>query len=446
VSAVLVAAGAALLWPVLAALHGRAIALATLVALVFGTVAYGLALTTGWVEPLAFAAAAALVRVAWGGSDTDQSPLLPMVALAIVAAALAPTGAGLGLVPIAVVLERSGVPRPRRGVWIVAIVVAAGVMAARGAGPEATLDGLFSSWSGLLFWSPVLWLGLAGCLREGPARRAAALGPALLVAAAVGAVTFDSGPYRGARFAPVLPLLALGLARALDGIRSLTLHRPLVPVATGIAALAAWNALLMGQYRDGRIPRDDTVSFPRIAQNAAATVSATVGSPTAWPANWIFAARHHVRATRYDLLGGVDLFGPVARGAALPRGPLGYEGVIDVGHLPTDEALLEGGWSVRHPCGVEVCRAVLGTAGLVAPIREPRDVDVMLSAAGAGTVTMAVNGVPVLVAPLTAGVQAHFVRLPRARLRRGLNAIVLTMPPGGGALVDRIVFTAVEGT
>jgi hypothetical protein len=399
VSALFVAAGAALLWPVLAARHGRGIALATLVALVFGTVVYGLARGPSWEGAAAFAVAAALVRLVWGGAESDDGRAT----------------------------------RVRRILWIVAVAVAVGVLAARGGGPEAVLDGLFSSWSGLLFWSPLLWLGLAGCLRERPAGPAATLGPVLLVAAAVGAVSLDPGPYRGARFAPVLPLLAIGLARAFDGIRRLALHRPLVPVAAGIAALAAWNALLMAQYRDGRIPRDDTVSFPRIARNAAAAVSGAVGSPTAWPANWIFAARHDVSAARYDLLGGVDLF---------PRGRRGpdLDGVIDVGHLPTDEALLQGGWSVRHPCGVEVCRAVEGMAELLAPIHEPRDVEVLLSAAGSGTLTMAVNGVPVLAAPLTDGIESHFVRLPRARFRRGLNAIVFTVPPGGRALVDRIVF------
>jgi hypothetical protein len=409
VSALLVAAGAVLLWPVLAARHGRGIALATLAALVFGTVAYGLARSPSWEGAAAFAVAAAVVRLAWGRPHAVDAR----------------------------------VTRAHRILWIAAVAVAAGVLAARGAGPDAVLDGLFSSGSGLLFWSPILWLGVFGCLRERPAGPAAALGPALLVAAAVGAVTVDFGPYRGVRFAPVLPLLALGIARALDGIRSLALHRPVVPVAIGMAALAAWNALLMAQYRDGRIPRDDTVSFPRVARNAAATVSAAVGSPTAWPANWIFAARHGVSAARYDLLGGVDLFGPLA--PASGRGAFGFEGVIDVGQPRTDEALLQGGWSVRHPCGVEVCREVEGTAELVAPIREPRDVDVMVSAAGTGTLTLEVNGVPVLAAPLAADVQAHFVRLPRARLRRGLNAIVFTIPPGGHALVDRIVFTAVEG-
>ena len=411
VSALFVAVGAALLWPVLATRHGRGIAVATLVALVFGTVVYGLAQAPSSDGAAAFALAALLVRLAWGRTHADDAR----------------------------------VTRARGILWIVAVLVAVGVLAARGGGPESVLDGLFSSWSGLLFWSPVLWLGVAGCLRERPAGPSAALGPALLVAAAVGAVTVDFGPYRGARFAPVLPLLALGLARALDSIRSLALHRPLVPVAVGIAALAGWNALLMTQYRDGRIPRDDTVAFPRIARNAAATVSAAVGSPTAWPANWIFAARHHAAAARYDLLGGVDLFGPLAPGSALRGGPLGAWGVIDIGDLRTDEAMLLHGWSVRHPCGSGVCRAVEGTAELVAPIREPRDVRVMLIAEGAGTLTMAVNGVPVLAAPLAAGVQAHFVSLPRARFRRGLNAILFTIPPGGHALVDRIVFTAGNG-
>jgi hypothetical protein len=394
VPALLVAAGAALLWPMLAARHGRGIALSTLVALVFGTVAYGLARSPSWEGAAAFAVVAALVRLGWGRADAGPPLVLP-----------------------------------RSTLWIVALVATMGVLAARGAGPGDVLDGLFSSWSGLLFWSPVLWLAFIGCLRT-RSGAGAALGPVLLVATAMAAVTTDFGPYRGARFAPVLPLLALGLARALDGIRGFALRRPLVPVAMGIAALAAGNALLMAQYRGGAIPRDDTVSFPRVARNAAAMVSSAVGSPTAWPANWMFAARHHVSAARYDVLAGIDLFGP-----------RGLGGVIDIGDLPTDEALLQHGWSVRHPCGAGVCRAVEGTAALLAPIREPRDFDVVLVAEGTGTLTMAVNGVPVLSAPLGGSMPAHFVRLPRGRMRRGLNAIDITIAPGGRALVDRISFT-----
>jgi hypothetical protein len=112
-----------------------------------------------------------------------------------------------------------------------------------------------------------------------------------------------------------------------------------------------------------------------------------------------------------------------------------------VGHLPTDDALLDRGWSVRHPCGGGACRAIEGTAELFAPIAEPRDADVEVVAAGAGTLAVAVNGVPVLIAPLADDLRSHRVRLPRARLRRGLNAVALTISPEGRALVDRLVFT-----
>ena len=390
-SALLVAAGTVLLWPLLAR-HGRGVAGATVIALVFGTAVYGLAIGTSWVGPLGFAVGAALVRVA---------------------------------------AARLDVPHSRPLVWAVAGVISLGVLVAGGAGPEDVLDGLFSSWGGLLYWSPILWLGLAGCLRDRGTGPAGALAPALLVAAAVGAVTTDLGPYRGARFAPVLPILALGLARAFDDIRTLALHRPLVPVAALIAALAAGNGLLMAQYKDGLIPKDDTVSFPRVAGNAAAAVSRAMGSPTAWPASWIFAARNGVAPGRYDLLGGVDL---------MSGGMRGLNGVIDIGDLRTDDAVLQGGWSVRHPCGAGVCRAVSGTAALLAPIRDPRDLDVVVSAEGTGTLTMAVNGVPVLAAPLAGDSRPLFVHLPRARLRRGLNAVVFSTSPDGQAAIDRLVF------
>jgi hypothetical protein len=406
VSAFLVAAGAAFLWPVLAARHGRGVALSTLAAVVFGTVAFGLALES-WPGAAAFALAAGLVRIAWGREETSDARR----------------------------------PRARRVAWIASATVAALVLAARGGGPGDVLDGLFSSWSGLLFWSPILWLAVYGCVRERGSGTSEALLPVLVVAAAVGAVTPDDGPYPGMLFAPVLPLLAVGLGRALAAIRDSARRHPLRAVAAGIAVLAAGNALLMGQYRDGRIPRDDTVAFPRVARNAAATVSGAVGSPNAWPANWIFAARHDVSPARYDLLGGVSLFGRVTPGGA-PRGGRG-EAVLDVGHLPTDEAVLRGGWSVRHPCGAGVCRAVEGRAGVLAPIRDPLAADLSVAAEGAGTLRVEVNGVAVLETPL-AGAEVHTVRLPAARFRRGLNSIALTVSPGGRALVDRITFTPVE--
>jgi hypothetical protein len=387
VSAALVAIGTVLLWPLLARRHGRGVAIATLVALVFGTVVYSLA-RGPWTGGLAFAIGAAVLRV---------------------------------------VAPRLRVPVVLSPFWLAAAVIALVICVLRGAGPDAVLDALFSSWGGLLFWSPILWLGIAGCLRDGRSGPAGVLAPVLLIALALGA---DGAAAHGAQFAPILPLLGLGLGRALDTLRAQAMRRPLVPIVGGLALLALWNALLMAQYRDGGIPRDDTVAFPRVARNAAATVSTRVGSPVAWPANWIFAARNGVRPDRYDVLGGVDVFA---------AGDRGMSGAIDIGDAPTDEAVLREGWSVRHRCGVAVCRAVEGRASLLVPIQKPRDADVSVIAAGTGSLTLSVNGVAVQEAPLTADLRPLAVRVPGARFRRGLNTLSFTAT--GEALVDRLVFT-----
>jgi len=313
---------------------------------------------------------------------------------------------------------------------VLALACGAAILARSAEGPWRILDGLFGSRDGLLFWAPALWLGIAGlAARTLPSR---ALPLAFLFAVAVAA---DPGPVRAERVAPVLPLLALGIARALAAIRDASAHRPLLPVFAGVVAFATWNALLMAQYKDGRIPRDDTVAFARVARNAAGSVSATAGAPNAWPANWIYAARHGVAPARYDLLAGMDAF----EGA----GALG--GVIDVGALASDAALLEEGWSVRHPCGAQVCRAVEGTATLRVPLRHAEDLDLAVVAAGSGTLTVAIGGVPVLQAALDESLVARRARVPRARFRAGLETITLAVTPGGRALVDRVVLRRAGG-
>jgi hypothetical protein len=385
----LVAAGAALLWPALQR-WGRGVATAAMVVLLFATPAYGVALGGGWLMAGAFLAGAALVRAALAAPEVERPRLR----------AIGRAAAGLALACGLLLLVRSG------------------------EGPWRVMDGLFGSRDGLLFWAPALWLGIAGlAARTLPSR---ALPLALLLAVAVAA---DPGEVRAARVAPVLPLLALGIARALAAIRDASARRPLLPVAAGVAVLALWNALLMAQYRDGRIPRDDTVAFARVARNAAASVSAAAGAPNAWPASWIYAARHRVAPARYDLLAGMDAFA----GA----GALG--GIVDVGEPGSDAALLEEGWSVRHPCGAHVCRAVEGTATLRVPLRQAEDLDLAVVAAGSGTLTVAIGGVPVLQAPLDEALVARRARVPRARFRGGLETITLAVTPGGRALVDRVV-------
>ncbi|PYQ39673.1 MAG: hypothetical protein DMF77_20800 [Acidobacteria bacterium] len=161
-------------------------------------------------------------------------------------------------------------------------------------GRPALLDSLFSSRHGLFFWAPLLTIAVCGLvLRAWRGRRDAAgalsaLGTLALVSASLR--PWWSGGLGNARFLPALPLFALGLATALGRLRSTAERRPLQLAALAGAVLVAWNLLLMAQYRAELIPRDDTVSFPAVAENSARLLAEIAGAPTAWPANWIFAA------------------------------------------------------------------------------------------------------------------------------------------------------------
>lgn len=314
----------------------------------------------------------------------------------------------------------------------------------------ALLETFFSSRHGLLYWNPVLWggfFGLAGLVAKDwrTGRLAKDRRTALLLALPILVMTYMNacsgdwwagGSFSNRRFDSVLPFLAVGLGAALAGLRRLAARRPGAVLAAGGTALALWNALFMEQYRRGAIPRDDTVSFARVAQNSADLFATAFGSPVAWPANWIFAARHRLPPDRYDLMVGKYLF--------FMQNNLG--GVIDVGADPgLDAALLGEGWGVRAACGGDaVCRPVEGRARLFASLDAPEPLQVSVRAAGTGRLRIAVNGTPVAEGALQEGLAEVTAQVPGARWRSGLNEVGLETTPGGVAQVDRVVFRQPE--
>ena len=181
----------------------------------------------------------------------------------------------------------------------------------------------------------------------------------------------------------------------------------------------------MAQYRAELIPRDDTVSFPAVAENSARLLAETTGAPTAWPANWIFAAHRDLPVARYDLLGGQDV---------LADGPTR----IDVGDRESEAAWLGGGWSVRHPCGASVCREVEGRAVVYLPFVDPRPATVLVHAQGSGTLRLVLNGREVAQGPLASAFAEVGASADRGSLERGPNELVLEVSPGGQALVDAV--------
>ena len=288
------------------------------------------------------------------------------------------------------------------------------------------LDSLFSSRHGLFFWAPVLTIAVLGlALRAARGHRVAlgaltAFGVLALVNASLR--PWWSGGFGNARFLPALPLFAVGLAVVLEFVRTAARQRPLRLAALAGGALVAWNLLLMAQYRAEFIPRDDTVSFPAVAENSARLLSGMAGAPTAWPANWIFAAREDLPAARYDFLAGQDV---------LADGP----GPVDVGDLGL-EAWLGEGWSVRHPCGATVCREVEGRARLFLPVVDVRPATVSVHAQGSGTLRVILNGHPLAQASLTAAFTEVGGVADGGLWRRGPNVLVLEVSPGGQALMD----------
>lgn len=295
----------------------------------------------------------------------------------------------------------------------------------RGNAPVAPEPGvaLFSSRHGLLFHWPVVWAGLVGLAplarRSRPQAAASAAGLLIVLAAAA--------CFPGARPATsllVLPFIAPGLTACLEGLRRMVAAHPMVPLSAGAAVLVVWNMLFMQQYRDEKVPRDDTVSFAEVAEGNTRLWAERFGSPVAWPANWLLALRRRVSPDRFDLMVGKDV----------PE--RGGRRELDVGRLDLDESLLAEGWSVRHACGPAICRAVQGRARLFLPLPEKDWGTLIVVAGGEGRLGVRVNGRPLGWLPLAAGAEAR-LPLPPDLLRRGLNEIVLEAPDGP-LLVDRL--------
>jgi len=250
------------------------------------------------------------------------------------------------------------------------------------------LNTLFSSRHGLLSWTPVLWAGYLGfipLLRRRP-REAWPLLVPLALMTYVNACSGDwwaGGSFSNRRFDSLLPILAFGLAAAIDAATAALRGRP--QVALGLVALpvVVWNVALMEQVRRGMVPRDDTVAFPRLVGGAARVVADAVGSPTTWPASWLFAWRHRRPPGQYDLLAGRYLF--------YRQNNMG--GHVEVGGPGAEDTLGEG-WGPAQTVDGTRGRAVRGHARLFAGLDVPEDLELRVRArAPAGSeVRVIVNG------------------------------------------------------
>jgi hypothetical protein len=297
------------------------------------------------------------------------------------------------------------------------------------------LNTLFSSRHGLLSWTPVLWGGFLGFVPLVRTRRSLAL-PLLVPLVLMTYVNMCSGDwwaggsFSNRRFDSLLPVLAVGLAAFVE-VAWVTLRaRPQAVLALAAVPFLWWNVTLAEQVRRGWIPRDDTVSFPRMVENGWRVMADAVGSPPTWPASWVFALQHRRPPSQYDGLVGRYLFYMHNN----------MRGLIEIGD-GADERMLGEGWSRIESHGEAGVRRVLGRARLFAPLDVPTDLAVGVRAASASprTVTVSVNGRPAGRFVATAELEEHELEVAAGFWHREVNDVVLETD-GEDLQVDHVTF------
>ena len=322
---------------------------------------------------------------------------------------------------------------PRGAAWSRGRAAAFALLAAAGllvggalAGPLARPDvarALFGSRHGLLFWTPLLWVGFAGHAMHARrlGRRGAPVAALGLLPLLLAPLLPDGG--RADRWDAALPAVALGIATAWEALSARLLARPSWLVGSAVAVVAVPNLLFMEQYRDAT-RRDDTVRFADVSEGNARRLADAVGSPVAWPANWIWTASTGLPAARWDRLSAARLD---------PR-----RGVrIDVGDLEQDATFLLSGWSVRHACGDAVCREVEGRAELAVPL-ESAPARFVVRAQGPGGLRATLNGRDLGMVAFGPELEERTLDLPEPP---GAHAhIALESTPDARVQVDAVVF------
>lgn len=205
------------------------------------------------------------------------------------------------------------------------------------------LNVLFSSRHGLLSWTPVFWLSLAGLVfltRTNP-RRFGILWAPVIIVTYVNASSGDwwaGGSFSNRRFDSLLPVFALGLAAFLHTARRFVERHPSSVLAALVLGGAAWNITLVRAVQRGEAPAGAPMSLAARAQASARALSLDVGFPTTWPASWIFAGRYHASPGAFDLAAGKYLF----------YRQNNLEGLADLGSEGDEALFLDGFFEPRE--------------------------------------------------------------------------------------------------
>ena len=286
---------------------------------------------------------------------------------------------------------------------------------------------LFSSRHGLLSWSPVLWLGVAGLV--GLTRRTPVFAGGLLAAFTltlyVNAAVHDwwAGASFGARrFDGALAGFGLGLAMSIEWLIPWVRKHALLAVSLALAPFMVWNLSLMGVYSRGAIPMDGPVSFRSAASDATELIYRLTGYPFSWPAALFERYRSGAPMAVYDLAGAQYL-----------------SNNVDIRMGDTDALHLGRGWSLPQRKGGRTVRAVAAHgASIYVALREPAPYRLKLEGRSDGPLSLSFGAHALGSVDLGAHGGIAEVSVPEDAVVTGLNELLLVPEKGTRAWVSSL--------
>jgi len=304
------------------------------------------------------------------------------------------------------------------------------------------LAGLFGA-QGLLYGAPLLWAGYLGLISLRHQERALArVSLAAIVPGTLGLLLGTEPTDIPTRVVTWLPFLLPGLAQTFRIVRDRATRESWRVLAFASGLLVLWNALFMEQYRLLLLPSDDTVSFAQVTSNSARLLSRGVGTPFAWPANWIFARRFSAPFDQWDAVANRRLFASATSTTA----------TIEIGDDPSafapDLPLLLEGFGSRRTCEQGWCRDVFGRARLLLPLQNPGDGEFVIRfrVRGQGALSVSLNGANTVVKEMAESLSDVVLRVPARAITSALNVLALSIAGGGRATVDRLTLERALGT
>jgi hypothetical protein len=303
---------------------------------------------------------------------------------------------------------------------------------------------LFSPRQGLLPHAPLFAVSLLGLglLLRSPGTRtlAGASLAALALLALVNGAVYDwwGWGFGARRYTVALPLFAIGLGGFVDRARALLRrHEKRLPavVVGGVVLLPLlFNLQLCREYSKGNLDPGDRSStrhiYGAVATGFLRDLSASVGNPLSFPANWAYAFRWGVEADRYDRLHGAHLLDDNHVGAN-PHSPTLKEQLNLADGYAKD--FLLSGWGepgVHHGVRSLALRDLTGR--LLVPLNVTKAVRLTLRGRPvvAGTVLrLRFNGQEIFRETLGPGWQTVNGLVPRRAIRRGGNELELIHEP-----------------